>query len=408
MADDLLRLDHVNWYRDQVVFLTGATGNLGGCILYKLAVQLPTKKVYVLCRRSFQQAMEKWEASMPEQVEEIFDSGKVHCIIGDTTEPHLGLRKADRDRLQQEVTVIIHSAASISMFQELHEAVQQHCSSMTNMIQLACQMTHLQAFVYISSITVCMLLSDGTAKEQFMKVTADEPDPEEQVASILATHSSPYSDRFPTSYSQAKYLAERLLFAQEESFPVLVVRPASIGPAIRDPYPLYGVPGSTPVDTAVHLFTQSGVYRSFSETKKFSQETVVDEIPVDLTANGCLLHVACGSRGIVHLGCQLYIPRTLSDLTVQWQKYGPKDLEFRMARLNKEQNGALARQAYDTMRRGHRGWFFDCSRSQPFQVTEGPIGLSLANHDFEEYAKARVEKQGRILTQQMKTWDLQG
>ncbi|PYH66687.1 uncharacterized protein BO88DRAFT_489802 [Aspergillus vadensis CBS 113365] len=38
---------------DQVVFLTGATGNFGGCILYKLAVQLPTKKNYVLCRRSF-------------------------------------------------------------------------------------------------------------------------------------------------------------------------------------------------------------------------------------------------------------------------------------------------------------------------------------------------------------------
>jgi hypothetical protein len=90
---------------------------------------------------------------------------------------------------------------------------------------------------------------------------------------------------------------------------------------------------------------------------------------------------------------------------IQWQKYGPKDMELRIARLNKERNGALARQAYEALYRSHRGWFFDCSRSQPLQVTEGPIGLSLANHDFEQYARLRMEKQGRIWTQQMKIWD---
>ncbi|KAJ5123348.1 male sterility protein-domain-containing protein [Penicillium atrosanguineum] len=56
----------VEWYRDQVIFLTGATGNLGGCLLYKLAVKLPVAKIYVLCRGSVHQATEKWEMSMAE------------------------------------------------------------------------------------------------------------------------------------------------------------------------------------------------------------------------------------------------------------------------------------------------------------------------------------------------------
>lgn len=376
-------------------------------MLYKLAVQLPTKKIYVLCRRSLEQAMNKWEASMPDQVEEIFDSGKVHCIIGDTTEPQLGLKRVDRERLQQEVTVVIHGAASISLIDELHKAVQEHCSAMTNMIELASQMAHLRAFVYVSSYMVGMLLSDGTPKERFRNVAPDESGPEEQVASILATHSSPYSDQFPSTYSQAKYLSERLLLAREESLPVLVLRPTSIGPAIRDPYPLYGVPGSVPVDSAIHLFTQSGVYRSVNETEKFSQEAIIDEIPVDMAVNGCLLHIADGSRGLVHLGCQLYVIQTLGDLMAHWKKYGPKDLASQIAKLNKERNGALARHAYEELYRTHRTWFVDCSRSQHLQAIGGPIGLSLANHSFEQYMKERVEKQGRMLSQQMKRWNSQ-
>ncbi|OJJ75221.1 hypothetical protein ASPBRDRAFT_73406 [Aspergillus brasiliensis CBS 101740] len=394
MTHDSSPLDHASWYQDQVVFLTGATGHLGGCMLYKLAVQLPTK-IYVLCRRSLEQAMNKWETSMPDQIEEIFDTGKVHCLIGDTTEPHMGLKKADRDRLQQEVTVVIHGAASISMMEELQKAVREHCSAMTNMIHLASQMTHLRAFVFISSFLVGLLLSNETTQERFLKVAADEPDPEEQVASIVATNSSPYADRFPTTYSQAKYLSERLLLAHQKSLPVLVVRPTSIGPAIRDPYPLYGVAGSVPVDTAFYLYAQSGVYRSMSEMERFSQEAIVDEIPVDLVVNGCLLHIACESRGLVHLGCQLYVIQTFGDLTAQWQKYGPKDLASQMAKLNKERNGALVRHAFEQIYRIHRTWFVDCSRSRHLQTTGGPIGLSLAGHNFEQYVKARVEKQGQ-------------
>jgi hypothetical protein len=39
---------------DQTMFLTGATGTLGGCLLYKLALQLPTSKIFVLVRGSAQ------------------------------------------------------------------------------------------------------------------------------------------------------------------------------------------------------------------------------------------------------------------------------------------------------------------------------------------------------------------
>ena len=49
---------------DQTMFLTGATGTLGGCLLYKLALQLPTSKIFVLVRGSVQRVIEGHEHSM--------------------------------------------------------------------------------------------------------------------------------------------------------------------------------------------------------------------------------------------------------------------------------------------------------------------------------------------------------
>jgi hypothetical protein len=42
--------DYVSFFNDQTIFFTSAKGGLGGCLLFKLAAQLPTKKVHVLCR----------------------------------------------------------------------------------------------------------------------------------------------------------------------------------------------------------------------------------------------------------------------------------------------------------------------------------------------------------------------
>jgi len=48
----------------QTVFLAGSTGGMGGCLVYKLAIQLPKKTIYVLCRSSKEKAITKWRKSM--------------------------------------------------------------------------------------------------------------------------------------------------------------------------------------------------------------------------------------------------------------------------------------------------------------------------------------------------------
>ena len=47
------------FYKEQVVFLTGATGGLGGCLLYKLSIVLDVQRLYVLIRGSESTALKR-------------------------------------------------------------------------------------------------------------------------------------------------------------------------------------------------------------------------------------------------------------------------------------------------------------------------------------------------------------
>jgi fatty acyl-CoA reductase len=53
------------FYTDQVVFLTGGTGGLGGCLLYKLGVMLEVQKLYLLIRGPGSKSLERWRHTMP-------------------------------------------------------------------------------------------------------------------------------------------------------------------------------------------------------------------------------------------------------------------------------------------------------------------------------------------------------
>lgn len=380
-----------------MVFLTGATGSLGGCLLYKLAVQLPTAKIFVLCRGSMRQAMDKWEASMPEQVDDIFDTGKVHCLIGDIIQPNLGLEAREIDTLQQEVTVVIHSAANFSLFKELPEAINQNCLPVISLARMLLSFKNINALLHISSIATQSFLSHNSVLEKLEDISSDEESPDKQLADILATGQSPYTALFMSPYAQAKYLAEKLLLNLQTPFPVLIIRPSIIGPAIQDPYPLYGPEGAIPSHTFTHLLIEGGKYRKFEDAKQMSQDTIMDEIPVDLVSNACLLHLSTGSTGIVHAGSQLYTSMTAGGYIDQLQRYVPRELSDKVNRLRLAINMNLADQADEMISRISREWKIDCERSKALKATSGPIGLSLASHDFDNFAQRRIQQQARHL-----------
>jgi len=100
--------DYVSFFTNQTVFLTGATGGLGGCILYKLASELKTHKIFVLCR-SESKARATWNRTMPNQIEPILKSDRVKLVVGDIMKPNFGIASDLLAEIAAQTTIVIHS-----------------------------------------------------------------------------------------------------------------------------------------------------------------------------------------------------------------------------------------------------------------------------------------------------------
>lgn len=392
----------IEWYRDQVVFLTGGTGTLGGCLLYKLALQLPTAKIFVLVRGSVGQAIEKWEKLMPEQVDDILDTGKIHFVVGDMTRPELGLKPTDLQRLRDAVTVVINAAADISLHKELSDTIQANCISHLTLSALLAGFVRLRIFLHVSTSYVNGFISEGIIEERIYMLGDDEQDPELELSSILSTGFSAHTHRFCAPYALAKYLAERLILSSERPFPVLIIRPSLIAPAIRDPYTGYGADDSIPIHTVIQNFVGSPDYGPTQLSQAFSHQQVVDEIPVDLVANTCLAHLALGTTGIVHAAAQLYVARTFKESIDLYQKYTPEDVAEKIRNGNFRSDQVMAPSFFKIAQQSLGDSTNDCRRSCNLKDLAGPVGLSLEGHDPEAFMKFRIKQLSRVLGERLR------
>jgi fatty acyl-CoA reductase len=104
------------------------------------------------------------------------------------------------------------------------------------------------------------------------------------------------------------------------NLPILLLRLISIGPAIAQPYEMYGPQGSCPISTLYSRLMQLTRGKSIWYAPAYSGN-ILDEIPVDLVANVLIQHVHSGTRGVVHASSSYYIPKTLEWILEQPFKY---------------------------------------------------------------------------------------
>lgn len=377
------------WFRGQVVFLTGATGNLGGCLLYKLAIQLPTAKVFVLVRGSVQKAIESWEESMPEQIEDIIATCKIQFFLGDMTQPNLGLSPDNLSRLQNEATVVINAAGDIALSRDLAETIPVNCAAHLTLASLLDSFTHLQHFLHISTTYVSSFLPDGVVKEQIYPLYKD---PVEELGRILVTGKSSYTEQFAAPYALAKHLAECLLLSGDHKFPILIVRPCLISPAIEEPYPLYGSDGAIPVHSFLQILLGDSEYGPLKLEQTLPSHAACNEIPVDLVARTCLAHVTQGTTGIVHASADLYVSRTIGELLERLRRHAPKGAVEQVRKTRIGHGEVTPTEFYTMIQQFARDWKIECTRSAHLKQVAAPLGLDLGNHDPEIFFKLRIER----------------
>ncbi|KAJ3621040.1 hypothetical protein MTP99_003216 [Tenebrio molitor] len=280
-----------DFYRDQTIFLTGATGFLGKLILEKLLRTCAVQKVYILVRP-------KHDKTLQQRFHSIFDSAcfdllrssepdfgkRVSLLSGDCSQRFLGLSEEARRLIKEEVTCIIHAAANVRFDTDLRTAVYTNVRSVKDLLELLGEVEKLRAFVYVS--TAFSHCFRRTVAEEFYKVD-DKPDKllqmveimDDRMLNVMTPH---ILGDWPNTYVYTKALAEELIRAHKQTFPVVVVRPAIVTSTITEPLPgwienFHGLVG-------VILGVSLGVLRSL----QLRQDVEARMVPADLVVNNIL------------------------------------------------------------------------------------------------------------------------
>lgn len=375
--------DYWSFFHDQTIFLTGATGGLGGCLLHKLALELPTRKIFVLCRSELK-AAEAWKESMPHQIEAIRSSGKMTLVVGDVTKINFGISADQLSEITAETTIAIHSAANTSFKMSLSTAVHQNLMPLLEFAKLASAFKSLRRFIQVSTAYCNSFREDGVIEEKVYPLG----DPELELRDIMETGTSEYASRFPWAYAYSKHLGERLLLQRFPQLPILIVRPSSIGSAVHSPYPLYGPRKSLPIESLFTVFISNPGTGIFHPAKGHASGTnIFDEVPMDWVANIILLHTSAGTNGVIHAVAGSFVRQTLDNFL---RIFLPPDMENIVQFVEDRSIEECFWANFYKVTTAN--WKFSSVKSEQFSHVKGPLSICMENLDVADLNRRRREK----------------
>ena len=195
---------------EKVILVTGASGSLGGHLVYHLA-QLPDVKTIVCLNRENraepyvrqQKAMREKGIRFPEALKP-----KLLVLQTDSSKPMFGLKKSEYDGLTSSVTHLIHQAWPMSAKRPL-DGFESQFQVVRNLIDFACAVTSVRpesfkfSFQMVSSVGVVGHYRLGATDERIMV-----PEESVDIDSVLAN-----------GYGEAKWGCERMLNQTLQKYP---------------------------------------------------------------------------------------------------------------------------------------------------------------------------------------------
>jgi thioester reductase-like protein len=255
------------------VFLTGATGFLGMEVMARV-LERGDREVLALVRAAdATAAQERLDAVLaklwrdPSPYRE-----RARAVVGELTEPGLGMSSRDRAAIAEEAGAVMHCAASISFDLPLEEARHINVEGTREVIGFAREakaLGRLDRFVHVSTAYVAGI-SRGTFRERQLDA----------------------GQEFRNTYEQTKWEAEHVVAEATDLAPV-VARPSIVmGESASGWTPAFNV-----LYWPIRAFT-----RGLFEEVPARPEAMVDVVPVDYVADALVyLLEHPGTSGVLNL-----------------------------------------------------------------------------------------------------------
>ena len=191
------------------VFLTGATGLIGGQILRDLLEFSQIEEISCLVRPAGQQScLERVKLRLEKaglQGKKLEKSlSRVRTVEGEITQPLWDINSEELTRLRKQTDLFIHCAASTS-FVDVASCEAMNVNGVRNMLEVVDGCENLKKLVHFSTATLCGYKPDSVVKE--------EESPSDKHKHVVA-------------YTRSKAQAEKILWANKSKLPLLVLRPS--------------------------------------------------------------------------------------------------------------------------------------------------------------------------------------
>lgn len=187
------------------IFITGGTGTVGKEIA-SLLLQKTDSDIHLLVHDKGaiddKETILKSLFSLPAKKEFV---KRLNIIKGDITQPNIGLSAVDYKELSNNITHIIHAAASTRFDLPIQEARNINVIGAENVVKLACDCSDIRKFGFISTIYVSGKRT-GKIRENDLEHNAG----------------------FVNTYEQSKYEAELMLSNFAKKIPTTVYRLSAV------------------------------------------------------------------------------------------------------------------------------------------------------------------------------------
>ncbi|XP_041986255.1 putative fatty acyl-CoA reductase CG5065 [Aricia agestis] len=280
-------------YNGKSVFLTGATGFVGKVMLEKLLYSCPgLETVYILIR-------EKQDQNANQRLKKVFSEqlfsrlrehnpsalDKIVPIVGDISEPNLGLKPSDEQLLIDKVSIVFHVAATIKFNEPLETVMNVNVAGTARVLSLSRRLRNPQAFVYMSTAysytdkyIVNEIIYPAPASLKEVKKLIEIGINDDQIKELLKGR--------PNTYTFTKALAENLVADNHGDIPAVIVRPAIVSPSESEP--LVGWVDNWFGGTALMTSIAKGLIRVILGQPHYN----IDFIPVDYVSNLTIVSAA--------------------------------------------------------------------------------------------------------------------